>query len=658
MCAPVALRDSTPFTQRDRLKPGRRIDSLCCTFAKGPLDMNHTAARRIVGCLALMFALAVLLYGLGSPGHLMAQSDEAPPEVDGDPDDYVATLVLTMTRAQLPESAWVVVYAGIVLEDEITPEGLAVSSIITWRKLDADYLATLGPEEPITVKLPPPEHRLCPPVVTRPGLGPIDVIQPDPAGEFAFFVQFFSAPRAGREGLPDDPTEPANQPAILALCQDDVQPFNQADVVKHADVRLAEAIQFRYPPTPPPPPTPTAPATPTATETPSPEPPTATPTPTPTATATQVLSTVVSDALATAEVTANPDAVATIEAILQQHEATRQAIQVAQMAHLQYSIQALSTRVEAALAPTPVPPATSTPDATAAAQAQATLIAEIVDGVIAALPTPRLLIPERRLTILDQETDGAYVTVVDLATDEHSWLVIYDGGGPDQAAPIGLSHVSPGIYDFWQVLLSRPPQSATLRAVLYADRGQFRIFEPGVDPPLVETEFALAQPSLTPTSAATTAPPPRATATPTPIPPLLVSFVTRDNQRGCGAKNELGQPEVVWGSEVIHIAFAADADLDQQLARYRFELVAIPDGVNVQVGADRPAAVIGLLEAGQNERLMREQRFPIMDPKIYTAKLARESIYQLGIVAINQQTGAAQMVTGGGCFFKLNPGLY
>ncbi|MCL4863442.1 MAG: hypothetical protein KJZ93_28820, partial [Caldilineaceae bacterium] len=209
--------------------------------------------------------------------------------------------------------------------------------------------------------------------------------------------------------------------------------------------------------------------------------------------------------------------------------------------------------------------------------------------------------------------------------------------------------------------------SATLRAVLYADRGQFRVFEPGVDPPLartagfaplVETEFSLTQPSLTPTSAATTASPPRATATPTPIPPMPVSFVTRENQRGCGAKNEIGQPEVVWGSEVIHIAFAADANLDQQLALYRFELVAIPDGVNVQVGAARPDAAIGLLEAGQNERLMREQRFPITLPQIYTAKLARESIYQLGIVAIDRQTGAAQMVTGGGCFFKLNPDLY
>ena len=311
----------------------------------------------------------------------MAQTDEAQPEVGSDPDGYVATLVLTMTRAQLPESAWVVVYAGIAAEDEIRPEGLAVSSIMTWRKLDSDYLATLRPEEPITVELPPPGHRLCP------ASEPRFAVAAEAAGEFAFVVQVFIAPRAGREDLPDDPTELANQPAILALCQGDVQPFNQVDVLKHGDVRLAEAIQFRYPPTPTPTPTPTDTATPTATETPSPEPPTATPTPTPTATETRGFIMVVSEALATAEVTANPDAVATIEAILQQHEATRQAIQVAQMAHLQDSIQALSTRVEAALAPTPAPSATSTPDATAAAQAQAALIAEIVDGVITALPT-------------------------------------------------------------------------------------------------------------------------------------------------------------------------------------------------------------------------------------------------------------------------------
>jgi hypothetical protein len=636
---------------------------------KRPVQMNNIIFRRATGLLLLAGLLIALAYRAASDRFVLAQAGGAAQVGQTIPTVVIleqesAEQTITVPVGSSSEPRWLVIYAANPISPTLGPLSFAISSIVTWQWLDRDFLNSSVVAGDASIKLPPPGRTVC----SSPQATDVDPSTPPLDQPLWFSPRFFHQSRAELEMLPSSPLSDENRLALIQFCTRNESPFSLGDELDFLTGETATLIKYVALPSP----TPTLTATEAPTEVPAPDTPTPTPTPPPTATpfATVNIEAIILTAqAAVGGAQLAPEAIETLAARLHEQEAERQAELERQIALLHEEFQHVIERVDVALAPTPLPPPTATPNATLTTVAEAKFAEAVALTVLARLPTPQPLILERRLTIPEQTGDGRFVTVTDLAIDEASWLVIYHGDDTSSATPLGLSYVLPGSYDFYEVGLTAPPTPGPLRAALFADRGKQGRFEAGIDPPLshalgssepLQAAFSVVAPLEIAVSTPVTTPTMTPTPTQTPGPPLdslRISFPNVGGKRGCGDKDAIKQPVVVWGREVVHIDYPANLNINDYLAAYRFELVAIPDGVNVQFGAERPSSAVSLLDAEKNEALLRNRAYTITSPETYKGILTKDVIYQLAIVA-SDKSGLTHLQTDGNCFFKLNSDLY
>ncbi|MCB0045128.1 MAG: hypothetical protein KDD92_06855 [Caldilineaceae bacterium] len=575
------------------------------------------------------------------------------------------SLTLNLPLEHFPEQSWAVIYLASGQEggSPFFEVGTSIKHTISWRFIDRAELQSAGIQE-IDFPLPQPGRNIC-------GDERVD------RGSTSWIIYTYKPDTSETEEYPRVPTE--NHAFVTDACDKNTSLFAGRLSLIDSDSQAGTYIQFEYLPTP----------TPTFLPTPSPLPsstslPTATPTERPTVTPTptegpDIVATVIAANASDAE------AVATVMTELQemQNEA-----QKAQMEELQGQLNTIEDQLTQLNLPTETLQPPPTPNTYATKEAEATLIANIVNGVIAALPTQQPYISEQSLTLPEQAAPDPYISINDLAINEDGWIAIFDGEDIT-AQPIGLSLAPAGIYDRYEVRLIRQPTTNVLTAAVFADRGTRGSFDPASDPlmvssivsqePLISTlTIATPIPTNTPTSVNTSTSPPTAaptntntstpiptaapTNTPTPPSPPLdfsIDFDDRNNKRVCGSLHQdTGQPVVVWEKrEIAQITYSRRVDIEKYLESYEFDLGAIDQDVNFRVGDPAPVWK-DLINDEQDNRLMRDTAYEISTPSIYLGDLQKEGIYHLVIVATDKNTGAQTVLAPSGCFFKIHQSLF